>query len=106
MYRDRVVLYHAKVRQETLQLYHHYQTLCQNREAASTPGSRRESIGEWWMDDGSQQGGQGPGMEEASVPSIKSTSSLDPELSLHPFSVLSQTGGDGGRGSSTELPRH
>ncbi|XP_050738632.1 STAGA complex 65 subunit gamma-like isoform X2 [Eriocheir sinensis] len=92
MYRDRVVLYHAKVRQETLQLYHHYLTLSQNREAASTPGSRRESVGDWWMDEcGSQQGaGQGPGMEEASVPSIKSTSSLDPELSLHPFSVLSQ----------------
>ncbi|XP_045101108.1 STAGA complex 65 subunit gamma-like [Portunus trituberculatus] len=97
MYRDRVMLYHAKVRQETLQLYHHYVTLSQNREAANTPGSRRESIGDWWMDEcGSQQGaGQGPGMEEASVPSIKSTSSLDPELSLHPFSVLSQAGGDG-----------
>lgn len=38
MYRDRVVLYHAKVRQETLQLYHHYVALSQNREAANTPG--------------------------------------------------------------------
>lgn len=38
MYRDRVVLYHAKVRQETHQLYHHYIALSQNREAVNTPG--------------------------------------------------------------------
>lgn len=101
MYRDRVMLYHARVRQESLQLYHQYLTLTQNREAnISTPGSRRESTGDWWVDEcGSQHGGPGgasaPGMDEASVPSIKSTSSLDPELSLHPFSVLSQVGGDG-----------
>ncbi|KAK8729807.1 hypothetical protein OTU49_008335 [Cherax quadricarinatus] len=101
MYRDRVVLYHARVRQESLQLYHQYMTVLHNREASiATPGSRRESTGEWWVDEcGSQHGGPGgssaPGMDEASVPSIKSTSSLDPELSLHPFSVLSQVGGDG-----------
>lgn len=39
MYRDRVVLYHARVRQESLQLYHQYLTLTQNREVnISTPG--------------------------------------------------------------------
>ena len=56
--------------------------------------SRRESTGDWWGDESSQHlglsGASAPGLDDASVPSIKSTSSLDPELSLHPFSVLSQ----------------
>merc|ERR1711915_470408 len=60
---------------------------------------RRESSCDWWMEETSQPGGtaglSGPGLDDTSVPSIKSTSSLDPELSLHPFSVLSQVGGDG-----------
>ncbi|KAK8729808.1 hypothetical protein OTU49_008335 [Cherax quadricarinatus] len=39
MYRDRVVLYHARVRQESLQLYHQYMTVLHNREASiATPG--------------------------------------------------------------------
>ncbi|XP_047485128.1 STAGA complex 65 subunit gamma-like [Penaeus chinensis] len=104
MYRERVILYHTRVRQESFQLYHQYLALTQNKEGSiATPGSRRESTGDWWGDDcGSQHGGpsgtSAPGLDDTSVPSIKSTSSLDPELSLHPFSVLSQVGGDGEEG--------
>lgn len=98
MYRERVLLYHTRVRQESFQLYNQYQALTFARETnVPTPGSRRESTGDWWLEEpGSQHlGASGPGLDDASVPSIKSTSSLDPELSLHPFSVLSQVGADG-----------
>ncbi|KAK7084099.1 maintenance of protein location in nucleus [Halocaridina rubra] len=101
MYRERVLLYHGRVRQESLHLYNQYQALVLSREASvPTPGSRRESTSEWWIEDAGGQhlgiaGMSAPGLDDASVPSIKSTSSLDPELSLHPFSVLSQVGADG-----------
>lgn len=39
MYRERVILYHARVRQESLQLYHQYLALTQNKEGnIATPG--------------------------------------------------------------------
>ncbi|XP_076040123.1 spt7 isoform X2 [Oratosquilla oratoria] len=98
MYRDRVVGYHNRVKQEGLIMYQQYLSLTQAKESnVPTPGrSRRESSGDWWGEEGSNQLNTGvvgvmgmPGIEEASVSSIKSSSSLDPELSLHPFSVLS-----------------
>lgn len=102
MYQSRVVAYHARVQQEAQQLYQQYLTLTHSTQAnaTTTPNSvRRESSCDWWMEETSQPGGtaglSGPGLDDTSVPSIKSTSSLDPELSLHPFSVLSQVGGDG-----------
>ncbi|XP_064119729.1 STAGA complex 65 subunit gamma [Macrobrachium rosenbergii] len=101
MYRERVLQYHARVRLESAQLYNQYQNLLITRETSvSTPGSRRESTSDWWLEESASQhlglsGVSQPGLDDASVPSIKSTSSLDPELSLHPFSVLSQVGADG-----------
>lgn len=101
MYRERVLQYHTRVQQESLQLYNQYQNLLLTREASvSTPGSRRESTSDWWAEESSSQhlglsGTSAPGLDDTSVPSIKSTSSLDAELSLHPFSVLSQVGADG-----------
>ncbi|CAL4113623.1 unnamed protein product, partial [Meganyctiphanes norvegica] len=101
MYQSRVVSYHAHVQQEAQQLYQQYLTLTHSTHSnATTPGGgRRESSGDWWMEETSQPGGtagiSAPGLDDTSVPSIKSTSSCDPELSLHPFSVLSQVGGDG-----------
>jgi len=103
MYQSRVVAYAARVQQEAQHSYQQYLTLSHSTQAnaATNPvcSGRRESTGDWWMEETSQPGGtaglSAPGLDDTSVPSIKSTSSLDPELSLHPFSVLSQVGGDG-----------
>ncbi|KAK3854127.1 hypothetical protein Pcinc_039371 [Petrolisthes cinctipes] len=98
MYRDRVIQYHARVKQETTHLYHQYLNLAHTRDVAvSTPGSRRESMGEWW---GGEEGGSGigGGEEPSSVASIKSTSSLDHDPPVHTFSTLTQVGGEGEEG--------
>lgn len=53
-----------------------------------TTRSRRESMGEWWGEEGGS--GIGGGEEPASVASIKSTSSVDHDPPIHTFSTLTQ----------------
>ncbi|KAB7493899.1 STAGA complex 65 subunit gamma [Armadillidium nasatum] len=119
MYRERVVNYHTRVRQRTLQLHHQYQTLL-NQAGSSVLSQtlRRDSC--TTTDLQSEENSLATGansvisttnnilsltsfgnysisvpsnnIEDASVLSNKSNSSAEPEGSLQSHSVLSQTG--------------